>query len=171
MSGHPSAVPLPAILAEAENLGSDGREMVTACVAGYECRQWRRGRNYDDKGSKSGNRRAAPEYRMTSAASGHARGPGTRRTRLAGPRSHHRPPPTQGRCRRDGGKTAAGPGPACRRTVPGPGRPAPADIVPAAGRLRGENISVMGLRSSDYLGCEPRLVRPIMRQVRTSGEL
>jgi 2-methylcitrate dehydratase PrpD len=47
MSGHPSAVLVPAILAEAEHLGSDGREMVTAYVAGYEvwCELWRRDRN------------------------------------------------------------------------------------------------------------------------------
>ena len=52
MSGHPSAVLVPAILAEAETLGSSGREMVTAYVAGYEvwCELWRRDRNYHGKG-------------------------------------------------------------------------------------------------------------------------
>ena len=52
MSGHPSAVLVPAILAEAEVLGSDGTEMVTAYVAGYEvwCELWRRDRNYHGKG-------------------------------------------------------------------------------------------------------------------------
>ncbi len=52
MSGHPSAVLVPAILAEAEVLGSDGREMATAYVAGYEvwCELWRRDRSYHAKG-------------------------------------------------------------------------------------------------------------------------
>jgi 2-methylcitrate dehydratase PrpD len=52
MSGHPSAVLVPAILAEAEVLGSTGREMVTAYVAGYEvwCELWRRDRGYHAKG-------------------------------------------------------------------------------------------------------------------------
>lgn len=52
MSGHPSAVLVPAILAEAEFLGSDGRQMVTAYVAGYEvwCELWRRDRSYHAKG-------------------------------------------------------------------------------------------------------------------------
>jgi len=52
MSGHPSAVLVPAILAEGEVLGSTGREMVTAFVAGYEvwCELWRRDRNYHAKG-------------------------------------------------------------------------------------------------------------------------
>lgn len=52
MSGHPSAVLVPAILAEGEVLGSHGREMVTAFVAGYEvwCELWRRDRNYHAKG-------------------------------------------------------------------------------------------------------------------------
>ena len=52
MSGHPSAVLVPAILAEAEALGSDGQEMVTAYVAGYEvwCELWRRDRSYHAKG-------------------------------------------------------------------------------------------------------------------------
>jgi 2-methylcitrate dehydratase PrpD len=52
MSGHPSAVLVPAILAEAEVLGSTGHDMVTAYVAGYEvwCELWRRGRNYHPKG-------------------------------------------------------------------------------------------------------------------------
>jgi 2-methylcitrate dehydratase PrpD len=52
MSGHPSAVLVPAILAEAETLGSTGKEMVTAYVAGYEvwCELWRRGRGYHNKG-------------------------------------------------------------------------------------------------------------------------
>jgi 2-methylcitrate dehydratase PrpD len=52
MSGHPSAVLVPAILAEAEVLGSTGKEMVAAYVAGYEvwCELWRRGRGYHAKG-------------------------------------------------------------------------------------------------------------------------
>ncbi|KRF22393.1 MmgE/PrpD family protein [Phycicoccus sp. Soil802] len=52
MSGHPSAVLVPAILAEAEVLGSDGQQMVTAYVAGYEvwCELWRRDRSYHAKG-------------------------------------------------------------------------------------------------------------------------
>ena len=52
MSGHPGAVLVPAILAEAEALGSTGKEMVTAWVAGYEvwCELWRRDRNYHEKG-------------------------------------------------------------------------------------------------------------------------
>jgi 2-methylcitrate dehydratase PrpD len=52
MSGHPSAVLVPAILAEAEVLGSTGQEMVTAFVAGYEvwCELWRRDRDYHSKG-------------------------------------------------------------------------------------------------------------------------
>jgi 2-methylcitrate dehydratase PrpD len=52
MSGHPSAVLVPAILAEAEVLGSTGQEMVTAFVAGYEvwCELWRRDREYHSKG-------------------------------------------------------------------------------------------------------------------------
>jgi 2-methylcitrate dehydratase PrpD len=36
LTGHPSAVLVPAILAEGESLGSSGRELVTAYVAGYE---------------------------------------------------------------------------------------------------------------------------------------
>ncbi len=36
LSGHPSAVLVPAILAEGERLGSSGRDLVTAYVAGYE---------------------------------------------------------------------------------------------------------------------------------------
>jgi 2-methylcitrate dehydratase PrpD len=52
MSGHPSAVLVPAILAESEHLGANGHQMVAAYVAGYEvwCELWRRGRNYHDKG-------------------------------------------------------------------------------------------------------------------------
>lgn len=52
MSGHPSSVLVPAILAEAEVLGSTGAEMVTAFVAGYEvwCELWRRDRDYHSKG-------------------------------------------------------------------------------------------------------------------------
>jgi len=52
MSGHPSSVLVPAILAEAEHLGVDGRCMTTAYVAGYEvwCELWRRSRGYHDKG-------------------------------------------------------------------------------------------------------------------------
>jgi 2-methylcitrate dehydratase PrpD len=37
LRGHPSTVLVPAILAEAEALGSSGAEMLTAYVAGYEC--------------------------------------------------------------------------------------------------------------------------------------
>ena len=36
LTGHPSAVLVPAILAEGEALGSDGRDLITAYVAGYE---------------------------------------------------------------------------------------------------------------------------------------
>ena len=36
LTGHPSTVLVPAILAEGEQLGSSGRELVTAYVAGYE---------------------------------------------------------------------------------------------------------------------------------------
>jgi 2-methylcitrate dehydratase PrpD len=52
MSGHPSAVLVPAILAEAEVLDSSGQDMATAYVAGYEvwCELWRRDRNYHSKG-------------------------------------------------------------------------------------------------------------------------
>lgn len=52
MSGHPSAVLVPAILAEAEAVDSNGQDMVTAYVAGYEvwCELWRRDRNYHAKG-------------------------------------------------------------------------------------------------------------------------
>ncbi len=52
MSGHPSAVLVPAILAEAEVLESTGQEMATAYVAGYEvwCELWRRDRGYHAKG-------------------------------------------------------------------------------------------------------------------------
>src|ERR1700690_1660441 len=52
LSGHPSAVMVPALLAEGEWLGSSGRDLVTAYVAGYEV--WaeviRRGFNYHRKG-------------------------------------------------------------------------------------------------------------------------
>jgi 2-methylcitrate dehydratase PrpD len=52
LSGHPSAVLVPAILAEAESLGRNGRELVTAYVAGYEV--WaellRRDANYHARG-------------------------------------------------------------------------------------------------------------------------
>ena len=52
LSGHPSAVLVPAILAEGETLGSNGRDLVTAYVAGYEV--WaellRRDANYHGKG-------------------------------------------------------------------------------------------------------------------------
>lgn len=52
LSGHPSAVLVPAILAEGEALGSNGRDLVTAYVAGYEV--WaellRRDANYHRKG-------------------------------------------------------------------------------------------------------------------------
>jgi 2-methylcitrate dehydratase PrpD len=52
LSGHPSAVLVPAILAEGEALGSTGQEMATAFVAGYEVwsELWRRDRNYHAKG-------------------------------------------------------------------------------------------------------------------------
>ncbi|KRB49091.1 hypothetical protein ASE04_18055 [Rhizobium sp. Root708] len=52
MSGHPGGVIIPAILAEAEVLGSTGEEMVTAFVAGYEvwCEVWRRNKNYHKAG-------------------------------------------------------------------------------------------------------------------------
>ena len=48
MSGHPAGVLVPAIMAEAEVLGSSGEDMVTAFVAGYEvwCELWRRSKNY-----------------------------------------------------------------------------------------------------------------------------
>ena len=36
LAGHPSTVLVPAVLAEAEALGADGRAAVTAYVAGYE---------------------------------------------------------------------------------------------------------------------------------------
>jgi 2-methylcitrate dehydratase PrpD len=52
LTGHPSAVLVPAILAEGEALGSNGRELVTAYVAGYEV--WaelvRRDSNYHGRG-------------------------------------------------------------------------------------------------------------------------
>lgn len=52
LTGHPSAILVPAILAEAETLGSNGRQMATAYVAGYEV--WAdlvgRGRDYHSKG-------------------------------------------------------------------------------------------------------------------------
>ncbi|MDW9610856.1 MmgE/PrpD family protein [Sinorhizobium meliloti] len=52
LTGHPSAVLVPAILAEGEHLRSSGKEMVTAYVAGYEV--WaelvRRSANYHRKG-------------------------------------------------------------------------------------------------------------------------
>lgn len=52
LSGHPSAVLVPAVLAEGEALGSSGRDLVTAYVAGYEV--WaellRRDGNYHRKG-------------------------------------------------------------------------------------------------------------------------
>ena len=52
LSGHPSAVLVPAILAEAETVGSSGQDMVTAYLAGYEV--WaellRRDANYHKKG-------------------------------------------------------------------------------------------------------------------------
>ena len=52
LTGHPSAILVPAILAEAELLGSSGKDMITAYVAGYEV--WAdlvgRGRNYHVKG-------------------------------------------------------------------------------------------------------------------------
>ncbi len=37
LRGHPSTVLVPAILAEAEHLGSSGADMITAYIAGYEC--------------------------------------------------------------------------------------------------------------------------------------
>lgn len=52
LTGHPSAILVPAILAEAERLGSSGEDMVTAYLAGYEV--WAdlvgRSRNYHAKG-------------------------------------------------------------------------------------------------------------------------
>jgi 2-methylcitrate dehydratase PrpD len=52
LSGHPSAVMVPALLAEGEMLGSSGRDLATAYVAGYEV--WadliRRSSNYHRKG-------------------------------------------------------------------------------------------------------------------------
>ncbi len=52
LTGHPSAVLVPAILAEGETLGSGGQDLVTAYVAGYEV--WaeliRRDANYHRKG-------------------------------------------------------------------------------------------------------------------------
>src|SRR5581483_8763800 len=36
LDGHPSAVLVPAVLAEAEAVGASGRDMITAYVAGYE---------------------------------------------------------------------------------------------------------------------------------------
>jgi 2-methylcitrate dehydratase PrpD len=52
LSGHPSAVLVPAILAEAEALGSSGQQMATAYVAGYEVWSeiWRRNHHYHAKG-------------------------------------------------------------------------------------------------------------------------
>jgi 2-methylcitrate dehydratase PrpD len=52
MSGHPAGVLVPAILAEGEVLGSTGKEMVTAFVAGYEvwCELWRRNKHYHNAG-------------------------------------------------------------------------------------------------------------------------
>ncbi|WP_226553886.1 MmgE/PrpD family protein [Celeribacter naphthalenivorans] len=51
-SGHPGGVIIPAILAEAELLGSTGEDMVTAFVAGYEvwCEVWRRNKYYHKAG-------------------------------------------------------------------------------------------------------------------------
>jgi 2-methylcitrate dehydratase PrpD len=52
LTGHPSAVLVPAILAEGETLGSSGRELMSAYVVGYEV--WaelvRRDSNYHRKG-------------------------------------------------------------------------------------------------------------------------
>lgn len=52
LTGHPSTILVPAILAEGEHLGSSGRDLITAYVAGYEI--WaelvRRARNYHSKG-------------------------------------------------------------------------------------------------------------------------
>lgn len=52
LTGHPSAILVPAILGEAELIGSSGRDMITAYVAGYEV--WaelvRRASNYHRKG-------------------------------------------------------------------------------------------------------------------------
>lgn len=52
MSGHPGGVLAPAILAEAEVLGSSGADMATAFVAGYEvwCEVWRRNQFYHKAG-------------------------------------------------------------------------------------------------------------------------
>lgn len=51
-SGHPGGVIVPAILAEAEVLGSSGKDMVTAFMAGYEvwCEIWRRNKYYHKAG-------------------------------------------------------------------------------------------------------------------------
>ena len=51
-SGHPGGVIVPAILAEAEVLGSTGKEMATAFIAGYEvwCEIWRRNKYYHKAG-------------------------------------------------------------------------------------------------------------------------
>jgi len=52
LTGHPSAILIPALLAEGEYLGASGQALVTAYVAGYEV--WaeliRRSRNYHVKG-------------------------------------------------------------------------------------------------------------------------
>jgi len=52
MSGHPGGVLVPAILAEAEVLGSTGEDMTTAFIAGYEiwCELWRRSKNFHAAG-------------------------------------------------------------------------------------------------------------------------
>ncbi|QJU58145.1 MmgE/PrpD family protein [Sphingomonas sp. AP4-R1] len=52
LTGHPSTILVPALLAEGEHLGSSGKDLITAYVAGYEV--WaelvRRARNYHAKG-------------------------------------------------------------------------------------------------------------------------
>lgn len=52
LSGHPSAVLVPALLAEGDTVGSSGAELITAYVAGFEvwADLFRRGKNYHRKG-------------------------------------------------------------------------------------------------------------------------
>jgi 2-methylcitrate dehydratase PrpD len=52
LDGHPSAVLVPAILAEAEALGSSGQDMIAAYVAGYETWAELRARHLDPLHSK-----------------------------------------------------------------------------------------------------------------------
>lgn len=84
LTGHPSAILVPAILAEGEMLGSSGRDMITAYVAGYEV--WaelvRRSSNYHTKGwhptsvfgvvsARRGRRSAPPSGRAGLGCAGH----------------------------------------------------------------------------------------------------